>query len=111
MRSIALDVHQSFCEVAIRSPGPLRAFGERVRATASERNAERGLAERGEAAYRRLVADWRASGAERRKAGTGDRGAHQKQRGRDQPQDLRFSSGSPAPAQVSQEEVQSAEST
>ena len=71
MRSIALDVHQSFCEVAIRSPGPLRAFGERVRATASERNAERGLAERGEAAYRRLVADWRASGAERRKAGTG----------------------------------------
>jgi transposase len=40
-----------------------RHRGRRVSATAEEREAERELVERAEAAYRRLVADWQSSGA------------------------------------------------
>ena len=51
---------------------PKRHGGQPVRANALERSAERELAERGEAAYRRLVADWSASGAAAKdKAGAG----------------------------------------
>ena len=46
-----------------------RHGGERIRASAAEREAERALAERAEAAYRRLIADWKASGPV--KAGAG----------------------------------------
>ncbi len=36
--------------------------GPRISATAAEREAERELVTRGETAYRRLIADWQASG-------------------------------------------------
>jgi transposase len=50
---------------------PLRSRhgGPRVSASAAERAAERELAEGAEAAYRRLLADWQASGRERKGAG------------------------------------------
>jgi transposase len=48
---------------------PTRHKGRRVSASVAEREAERELAERAEVAYRRLVADWKASGAA--KAGAG----------------------------------------
>ena len=41
---------------------PTRHGGQRVSATAGERDAERELTERAETAYRRLIADWKASG-------------------------------------------------
>lgn len=43
-------------------PLPKRHQGQRVSATASERAAERKLAQRAEAAYRRTIADWKAGG-------------------------------------------------
>jgi transposase len=46
-----------------------RPGGRRVSASAAERAAERELAEQAEAAYRRLIADWKASGAARSGAG------------------------------------------
>jgi transposase len=46
-----------------------RHTGERVSATATERAAERQLAEQAELAYRRLIADWKASAAGRAGAG------------------------------------------
>lgn len=48
-------------------PLPTRHAGQRVSATAAERATERRLGEQFEAAYRRLVADWKASGAAVRK--------------------------------------------
>jgi transposase len=48
-----------------------RHGGLRISATAAEREAERRLAEQAEAAYRRLIADWRASGPGRAKKGAG----------------------------------------
>lgn len=48
-------------------PLPKRHGGPKVRASASEREAERQLAERGEATYRRLLADWKASGPPKKK--------------------------------------------
>jgi transposase len=54
---------------------------------------ERATAERAEATYRRLVADWKASGAAAQEwARVPHAGAQQKQRGRDQPRNLRFGS-------------------
>jgi transposase len=50
---------------------PTRHGGRPVSASASERAAERELSEQAEAAYRRLVADWRASGAAPRQRGAG----------------------------------------
>lgn len=44
-------------------PLPTRHGGRRVSANAKEREAERELVERAEAAYRRLVEDWRSTGA------------------------------------------------
>jgi transposase len=44
-------------------PLPTRHTGPRISATAAERAAERQLSEQAEAGYRRLVADWKASGA------------------------------------------------
>jgi hypothetical protein len=43
-------------------PRRTRHGGQRVSASATERNAERELTERAEAAYRRLIADWKATG-------------------------------------------------
>jgi transposase len=50
---------------------PNRHRGQRISATAAERQAERELAERGEKAYRRLAADWSASRPPKEKAGAG----------------------------------------
>jgi transposase len=44
-------------------PRPKRHGGKTVSASPREREAERDLVERAEAAYRRLVADWKATGA------------------------------------------------
>ncbi len=64
---------------------------------AAMRRAERELARQGEAAYERTVADWKAQQRKGKGAGATP-GAHLVQRGRNQPQDLRFSSSSgPAP--------------
>ncbi len=52
-------------------PLPTRHGGRRVSASAAEREGERELSERAEAAYRRLVADWKASGAGKERAGAG----------------------------------------
>jgi len=91
---------------------PTRHGGRRISATPAEREAERRLQEQAEAAYRRLVAAGEPPAPDaQRGARAPHRGAHPKQRGRDQPQTLRFSSGSPAPARVLQEEVQAADST
>ena len=50
---------------------PLRTRhgGQRVSASAAEREAERELVRRAEAAYRRLIADWKATGPAKRGAG------------------------------------------
>lgn len=50
---------------------PLRTrhAGQRVSASAAERDAERELTERAETAYRRLIADWKATGPAKRGAG------------------------------------------
>jgi transposase len=48
---------------------PTRHGGQRVSASATEREAERELTKRAEAAYRRLIADWKATGPARRGAG------------------------------------------
>jgi transposase len=58
-------------------PLPTRHHGQRVSATAAERAAERQLSEQAEAAYRRLVADWKASGPSR---GAGATPGHASQR-------------------------------
>jgi transposase len=52
-------------------PLPTRHRGRRISASAAERQAERQLSERAEAAYSRLIADWRASGAAPRQKGAG----------------------------------------
>jgi len=44
-----------------------RHGGRRVSASAAEREAERELTERAEAAYRRLIADWKATGPAKKK--------------------------------------------
>ena len=41
--------------------------GRRVSASAAERDTERELTERAEAAYRRLIADWKATGPAKKK--------------------------------------------
>ena len=72
--------------------------------TKQDRERERQFAEQIETAYRRLVADWQPKPPKAVRARHG--GAHlqviflakRQQRGRDQPQNLRFSSSSPAPA-------------
>lgn len=46
-------------------PLPTRHAGRRIKATASEREAERETVTRAEAAYRRLIADWKATGPTR----------------------------------------------
>lgn len=46
-----------------------RHSGRRISATAAEREAERELVARGEAAYRRLIADWKATGPAKEGAG------------------------------------------
>jgi transposase len=46
-----------------------RHAGRRVSASAAERDAERELTESAEAAYRRLIADWKATGPAKRGAG------------------------------------------
>lgn len=52
-------------------PLQTRHDGRRISATAAERKIERELAERGEAAYRRLSADWKASRPPKRRKGAG----------------------------------------
>jgi transposase len=52
-------------------PRSTRHDGQPVKASAKEREAERELVERAEAAYRRLVDDWRSSGAKGAGATTG----------------------------------------
>jgi len=55
---------------------PLRTrhAGQRVSASAAERDAERELTERAEAAYRRLIADWKATGPATKKGAGATRG-------------------------------------
>lgn len=48
---------------------PTRHGGQRVSASAAEREAEQELVEHGETAYRRLIADWKATGPAKRGAG------------------------------------------
>jgi transposase len=48
-------------------PRRTRHAGQRVSASAAERDAERELTERAEAAYRRLIADWKATGPAKKK--------------------------------------------
>lgn len=59
---------------------PLRTrhAGQRISATAAERDAERRLTEQAEAAYRRLIADWKATGPARKSAGATNGHASQK---------------------------------
>jgi transposase len=84
-------------------PRRTRHAGQRVSASATERDAERELTERAEAAYRRLIADWKATGPAKRRAPARHVGTHlqgrlsDKQRDRPKPERLRFSSSSPAP--------------
>lgn len=81
---------------------PTRHGAQRISANAAEKAAERQLIEHAEAAYRRLIADWKATGPAKRAAAR-HVGAHlqgrqsPKQRGRPQPKHLRFSSSSPTP--------------
>lgn len=49
-----------------------RHGGQRISATPAERDAERRLTEQAEAAYRQLIADWRATGPGRKGAGATD---------------------------------------
>ena len=87
----------------LRADAPQRQpSAARPASTAKRRAAqERQLAEHAELAYRRLIADWKVAAPTRVRAP--HRGAHHKgrqatkQRGRHQPQNLRFSSRSPAP--------------
>jgi transposase len=51
--------------VAGMPPLPTRHAGRRIKATANEREAERDAVDRAEAAYRRLIADWKATGPKR----------------------------------------------
>lgn len=51
--------------VAGMPPLPTRHAGRRIKATASEREAEREAVVRAEAAYKRLIADWKATGPAR----------------------------------------------
>lgn len=48
---------------------PTRHAGQRVSSSAAERDAERELVERAETAYRRLIADWKATGPANKGAG------------------------------------------
>jgi hypothetical protein len=73
-----------------------------VHETKDERQHEREFAEQIETAYRRFIEDWQP----KPKSGAGATGGarfqvilltKRQQRGRDQPQNLRFSSSSPAP--------------
>lgn len=48
-----------------------RHGGRRISASAAEREGERQLADRAEAAYRRTVSDWRAAGRPKQKVGAG----------------------------------------
>ncbi len=50
-------------------PLPTRHGGRRISASAAERDAERELTERAEAAYRRLINDWKATGPTKTGAG------------------------------------------
>ena len=75
--------------------------GARAHETRRRTGAEREFAEQAEIAYRRLVTDWqqaqkKGAGATRGRASSKSRRSG-KQRGRHQPQNLRFSSSSPAP--------------
>lgn len=56
------------------SPRRTRHGGQRVSASAAERDAERELTERAEAAYRRLIADWKATGPAKKKGAGATRG-------------------------------------
>ena len=57
-------------ELATGAPPLPKRHGEpKVGVTASERAAERELAERAKAAYRRLLVDWKASGQAKKDAG------------------------------------------
>lgn len=60
-------------------PLTTRHGGQRISATASERQAERELTERAETAYRRLIADWKATGPAK-KTGAGATHGHASQR-------------------------------
>jgi len=51
------------------APLSTRHSGRRISATASEREAERELVRHAEAAYRRLIADWKATGPAKKGAG------------------------------------------
>ena len=53
-----------------------RHGGRRITATAAEREAERELVERAEAAYRRLIADWKATGTRKGAGATPGRASH-----------------------------------
>lgn len=55
-------------------PLPTRHGGRRISATAAERDAERELTERAEAAYQRLIADWKATGPAKKKGAGATRG-------------------------------------
>ncbi len=69
-RPSLLRVKLRKAELAAGAPQlPTRHGGTKVSASATERAAERELAERAEAAYRRLLADWQTSGKERKGAG------------------------------------------
>jgi transposase len=48
---------------------PKRHGGQRISASTAEREAERELVQRAEGSYRRLIADWKASGPAKRGAG------------------------------------------
>ena len=55
-------------------PRRTRHGGQRVSASAAERDAERELTERAEAAYRRLIADWKATGPVKKRGAGATRG-------------------------------------
>jgi transposase len=55
-------------------PRRTRHAGQRVSASAAERDAERELTERAEAAYRRLIADWKATRPAKKKGAGATRG-------------------------------------
>jgi transposase len=72
----------------------------RIFATPAQHRAEREVGAEAEKAYRRFVKDFKATGKKGAGAATGRaslRPSKGKQRGRDKPQTLLFSSGSPAP--------------
>lgn len=57
-------------------PRSTRHTGQRIHASAAERKAERELTERAETAYRRLIADWQATGPAKKGAGATRGHAH-----------------------------------